>query len=523
MVLYRFTRYLEKSIPLLTALLLFGVLLFNLSLAVRASYSRDENLYISGAYLFSQGLVPYRDFYYTHLPYLLPLQALSFRFTHYLILAGRMISALCAAAVAGLVFWATQRASPEQPPWVRFVLGVGWVMILTANPLYEFASSYAWNHQLTTLLALAAVLVFLWTARGKHSLVGLLTAGLLTGMSIGVRIYFVTILPAFALALFFHPAGKGVRSFIRLAVVYAMGVVVALLPILGYWLADPQRFWFNNIANHSLDTLYRMQTGFDGPMTLPGVFGYFWGSVVSQPGNLALVLGLLCLVYPMGIWQVFKRRGIQNNDHGNTFEWLFWLSVVPLAEVGALTVAPPWYQRFYSAVPLVICALVFGLAQLLKQADLRRPLALLIFVEVVLLVNTYQLDDYRRVTFLLHPETWRPLTYHEAGQKIKDQVGEGKVLTLSPVFPLEAGLPIYPEFSSGPLLWRISGLVDAEQREALGVISSAELDAFLANDPPAGILVGAEKSVEGPLNDYALRNGYQQVPISDDLSLWVKP
>jgi hypothetical protein len=147
-------------------------------------------------------------------------------------------------------------------------------------------------------------------------------------------------------------------------------------------------------------------------------------------------------------------------------------------------------------------------------------------VQIVILVNSYQLDDYRRVTFLLHPDTWRPVIYHEVGKQIRDLVsheGQGKILTLSPVFPLEAGLPIYPEFSGGPLLWRISGFVEPEMRASLGVISPEELETFLSKDPPAGILVGAEKSVEAPLNEYAQRYGYQLVPISDTLNLWVRP
>jgi len=98
----------------------------------------------------------------------------------------------------------------------------------------------------------------------------------------------------------------------------------------------------------------------------------------------------------------------------------------------------------------------------------------------------------------------------------------GKVLTLAPIYPLEGGLDIYPEFSSGPFAWRTAPLLDAADRARYKIVSPADLDELLRHDPPVGIIVGAEPiQMEYPLVQYAMQHNYLPLPMSSGLTAWV--
>ncbi|MEZ4555082.1 MAG: hypothetical protein R2854_01275 [Caldilineaceae bacterium] len=55
---------------------------------------------------------------------------------------------------------------------------------------------------------------------------------------------------------------------------------------------------------------------------------------------------------------------------------------------------------------------------------------------------------------LFQPAEWRPNKLHAQGQWAMNLVGDGPVLTLSPIPVLEGHAAIYPEFATGPFAWR---------------------------------------------------------------------
>jgi hypothetical protein len=96
------------------------------------------------------------------------------------------------------------------------------------------------------------------------------------------------------------------------------------------------------------------------------------------------------------------------------------------------------------------------------------------------------------------------------------------VLTLSPIYPLEGGLPIYEQFASGPFAWRVSSLVPSSARATLHMVSPEELEAVLTAKPPAGILVGREADEEGEFVAYAMAHDFHPLEVGEGLTLWVK-
>jgi hypothetical protein len=96
----------------------------------------------------------------------------------------------------------------------------------------------------------------------------------------------------------------------------------------------------------------------------------------------------------------------------------------------------------------------------------------------------------------------------------------GRVLTLAPILPLEAGLRIYPAFASGPFAWRSGSLLPQEERRAMSIVTAEDLEEYLTI-PPQAILTGYEVIWESPLLDYARRHTYREAKLADGGSLWL--
>ena len=112
------------------------------------------------------------------------------------------------------------------------------------------------------------------------------------------------------------------------------------------------------------------------------------------------------------------------------------------------------------------------------------------------------------------------------------RVGSGKVLTLAPIIPLEAGLDIYPELVTGPFALRTAHLLDPVDRARFKMVSATDLEVLLRPAPPSAILVGetdnedpliqfAKRHDDEPLVQYAKRHDYVPLPISNSVTAWV--
>jgi hypothetical protein len=109
---------------------------------------------------------------------------------------------------------------------------------------------------------------------------------------------------------------------------------------------------------------------------------------------------------------------------------------------------------------------------------------------------------------------------HKHGIAIAERLAEaqleGKVATLAPIYPLEAELPVYPEFATGQFAYRIAQYTDADLARYYTTTSPTEIEALFRDDPPAALLVGFEPALEAPMVRFAEENGYQRI---EDLGL----
>ena len=512
---------LKKFLLVLAVIGLF-VTVFSLSFsrAIRAGSNHDEHQFIASAELWAgQGLLPYRDYAYFHLPNLVFVYGLVFRLTEYKLLAARLLSALCITGIAGLLYLFSLHTFKKLSSSQGHLVGAGSVLLFTANPLVAYTGSFAWNHNLALLLALLAFMLHWQSARQARPGRWIFLSGLCLGLAVGTRLSFASTLIPFVAVLYFYPGQRSAAEILKRLGVFGAGFIVSLLPVLVLFALAPQNFIFGNFTYARLNTFYREEAGFFGPpnpMSVVEKGAYFWDFLLPQPGHLLTFVAVLCLGFTPLLVEAWQRKE-------SLFEPLFLLLTVPFVSLGALLPTPAWYQYYAAPLPFAVLALVYGMAVLARRHPPGRAWVMALFLQLVLVANLYQWGDYRRISFLLHPEAWRPIMMHDLGVQVAE-LGAGKdVLTLAPIYPLEAGLSIYPEFATGPFAWRTAPMLSPGERAALGLVSSQDLERFLEDRPPGAVLVGFEGELESALNEYALAHGYRWVELGVETGVWLSP
>jgi hypothetical protein len=116
-----------------------------------------------------------------------------------------------------------------------------------------------------------------------------------------------------------------------------------------------------------------------------------------------------------------------------------------------------------------------------------------------------------------------PIQVHQVGEEIRRIAGEGRLLTLAPLFPLEGGLDVYLELAAGPFGWRINPFLPDAEKRALHLASAGDLNNLLRTTPPRAILTGLEPGLEDPLKAYARAHSFVPHPLSNGATLWLPP
>ncbi|HYB75096.1 MAG TPA: hypothetical protein VED18_17115 [Candidatus Sulfotelmatobacter sp.] len=501
------------------SLVLMGVVFSVVSLVLFArsmgrGLDHDEHAFLAGAKLIAaHGLIPYRDFHYLHLPNLPLVYAALFRFTDYCLLAARAFSVVCAVLTLWLVFATARGAFARHGAGVRWLMGLGGVLLLMTNPLFAFTYGKAWNHDLSTLLSLAAFLALIHGARGERTGRWVFLGGALLGLSIGTRLTFVTAAVPLAVLAARSRGPLGIRTRLRAVCCFGGGAALALLPALGLFLLAPRKFLFDIGGYQPFHTMYWDAIGEERWGTIPGRL-FSPQVVLGEPGNVALLLLFGGVVAALGLAGP-RGSGVSRVGAGGV------LLLFPFLLLGAFVSRPPWYQYFYAPVPFLVVGILYGLAALGAEERWRRWGAAAFALAVVVSVAAGS-GEYRGVRDLAAPDTWVPMVTHRAGVEMKAAVGQGRVLTLAPIFPLEGGAEIYPEFSTGPFMWRLGPYLPPAQRLRMAVVSEAELPALLAARPPAAVLVGFEGELEEPLDLIARRHGARVFePLGGGQHAWI--
>lgn len=495
-------------------LLLAGALILLWGLNMRRGLNHDEHQFVASAALLARnGLLPYRDFPYFHVPLLTFIYAFLFQFTPYLLLAARAFSVVSSSLLLALLL-VVAFTWPRNLAWgERLAAGLIAVVLLMASPSFVHASGRAWNHDLPVLLtSLAAILFGWWLAGGQlRSLWWLLPVGLLLGLAAAARSSFVLAAPAFALALLWFAGWRCRRAWLGISSLI-LGGLLGAAPALYLFALAPERFLFGNLTYAALNTAYYAQLAAPPPaMTLPGKLLTAAQLIVWQPGNLLLVV-----LVAVTLWLV--RRSLRPTVAP---ELLFALLLLPFLIAGAFAPTPLQEQYIYPLFPW--CALTWLVA--LRHVGNARRLLVAAGAAALLAALLVAPRYAEGAEVALQPDEWNPLKVHARGERLVQLAGGQQVLTLAPIFALEGGSSVYPELVSGPLAFRVASLLPPEVRSKMGLVGPEDLPSMLPG-PPRSIFTGVHDSdsvEEEPLVAYAGSHGYVPVPEEDAAVLWSQP
>jgi 4-amino-4-deoxy-L-arabinose transferase-like glycosyltransferase len=488
-------------------------------LNMRRGLNHDEHQFVAGAALLARdGLLPYRDFPYFHVPTLSFVYAFLFQVNDYLLLTARVFSIVCSWLTLVLIFAAALGWLRHLPIWWRMGIGAATVVLLMTTPSFLHASGRAWNHDFPLLLTLlAAVGQVAWLKRstpaGRQWWWPLL-AGVLVGLAASARLTFAVAAAAFALSILLVIPWRTGRAWGAVGL-FVVGMAAGALPALYMLAVAPEQFIFGNLTYAQLNTLFYRQaeaagTAPDAAMTLSAKLVKTVEYVVTQPGNLLLVL-----LAGFALWRA--RRQV-----GKAPELLFLLLLIPCFLVGAYAPTPLQLQYIYLLFPLL--ALIF-LAALAYDERPRLGAGLVTGAAIVsaILAGPRYVEG---VQVAFDPAEWFPLKVHARGEYLGDLVGRRQVLTLAPIYALEGDAGIYPEFVAGPMGWRVASLMTPSQRQTMGLVGLDELEADLAAQPPRGIFTGLHDNdveEEAPLLAYARAQGYVPIALPEEGTLWASP
>jgi 4-amino-4-deoxy-L-arabinose transferase-like glycosyltransferase len=463
----------------------------------------DEHQFVTSAALLArEGLVPYRDYPYHHLPYLTFAYAALFLTTDHLLLAARFLSVVFATAGILAVFVAARSCAPGRSAAERDAIAAAFAVVLVANPLFTFATARAWNHDASILCSLLAFLFMVRAAHAERALPLLFWSGVSAGIAIGIRSSFALLLPGFGLGvLCMRPPLRDLRASAAAAAAFVSGAAVALLPLVPLFFIAPDGFLHGNLRyNLTLNPAYRQAVGYDLAMTLPGKLAYFTDKVLVLRRNSFLLLTYLVC------WLCLAGR----TRRRYAFEQQLVLVLLPFLFLAALSATPSWYQYFYPLVPFVTLGVAYALAD---HAAMRLRAVGLAAVALLLLGSAAGLRHCAEEIHRDPGQAWPATTVHEIGTRIAELAGAGPVLTLAPILPLEGRVRIYPELATGPFAYRTAALVPAGEHARLHLAGPEDLESLVSATPPTAVLLGAEAGsdpmIEYAFVRYATEHGYQ--------------
>jgi hypothetical protein len=187
-----------------TATLLFAVLkLYSFNFVIG-----DEHVYFNMAVLVNQGLLPYRDFFYTHPPLHLYEAVLAFRLFGYSLALGKLLPNL-AMAIAGMLIFAIGRRALGP---AEGALGCA-IFLLSFDPLR--ISSHFTGSNLTFVLAMAGW----WLAYCDLPI----AAGVAFGLGTLVAVYILPGAAVAAVMLWWRSRGRMIRFVATAAAIAGAG------------------------------------------------------------------------------------------------------------------------------------------------------------------------------------------------------------------------------------------------------------------------------------------------------------
>ncbi len=476
---------------------------------VLVSYDHNEQMYVTAGVLVSQGQQLYTDFAYLQTPNLPLIYGLIFRLanTHeYLFLAKSMTFFFY--LVAAFLLYIITKNLTKNHFW-----GVGVTTLFMLNSSVISAVEESSNYMLPITLTFAAFYIYLRAQEpSRWSYLKFLLSGICLALAMGTKLYYALLVPPFLFVLATYPHAKPfpLRLYRQLSPFF-IGLLIGSMPILWYLIKDYRTFWFSNVGYHLLNAEWRMNTQYEIAMTVASKLTFT--AKLFEKTNDVLLVAICALIF-------FVYRLIPPSTNRDDAAPRFLAMSLIFASLPTVIIPSPLFAQYY-AMPMSLLFLLLAVLYpytrtsifQIGQALCNRFLLVIIFLSALLITPSFQKDVDR---------TWATIEIAMKSEEIaaaletyRDQ--PGKVATIAPLVVLEAGQAIYPEFATGPFLYRVGDLLPPHDRAAYKATSPETLSTLLSQDPPIAIFLVSDEDndsyqmLEGPLRRFAEEYGYQNV------------
>ncbi len=501
----------SRAAWIIAAILTFQCLIF-VPVATVRPIDGDEGFYLIAAKLVFQGKQLYTDFFYPQmplLPYVYGLWMWLFGFSWY---AARLLSALLAVGTGLLLYWYVMRLTSKRH------LG------LLAVGLYAFSSlllgwyTIAKTYSLSVFLLMSAVVLLPGKSDSRRELRYILS-GLLLGLAIDTRLFFLAAVPVFLLMLRRNEGSKS-ETCLRRQGWLLLGVVIGLLPNLWFLALSPDAYIFNNIGYHAIRASGGLIAFADQKlliaMELVGAWKV-WGYISLQFPMLVLAN---CYYLLLAI-RLSKRLSAA-----------FYLAVV-LSAVSLLP-TPALVQYFCVVVPFLVVGAILVIHWLDEQAEssgVRSSLQILLG----LVVAVYLLTAPIGLTDFIGPPGPDPLTGERGGEwgigtnriiaaQIDACTDPGEpVMTWWPGYLLESDASIFPKMENHFGVGVASRLSQA-QLDRYHIISKPEINMRLREGATRVVVLGNWTSRRDKLyyREWLQESGYVVTRKIGDTELYIR-
>jgi len=457
-----------KGLPWLIWVL--GIILVCLQIEFRP-LDRDEGFYLFGAWRVFRGELPYQDFFYPQAPYLPFIYAPAVGLFRDGILGGRILSAAFTIGLAILCAWWVTARSQDR----RLGLLAGGMMLFGNLGLYWHSAvkTYAAS-DLVLVAAFIVMMVSFRALRSSKVFLPCLLAGLLFGIAFNIRLVLAGAIPYLLLLALLAPGWGRVRRFAGLLV----GMVIASIPALMLFVADPKRYWFQNLTFHVTARLPNPWWQF--ALQKVKALGEYLGSLDI------LVLVILCVV---GFRAISRSAG----DLPSDFKREIWMGIGLAAILFAtyLTAPPLLPQYLVQLSPFLVFGAVAATATALKESrDSTGPVIVLI-----LLLAYGGWGVGKAVGRMVERHDLAPLygtqTVREVGRYVQSHTGpDDRILTFWPAYLVAARRNPVPDTEFGRPAFRLEWRNIPEVIHQEGLTTQQDVKDLIANRVPSAVVCG---------------------------------
>jgi 4-amino-4-deoxy-L-arabinose transferase-like glycosyltransferase len=444
---------------------------------------RNEQMHCTAGVLLSQGEMIYRDFSYVgQLPYYPLFCAILFKAlnTTYYLLTARGFSVVCDILIV-LCIIGIYRSVFESFDIEGRLLGAAAAVLYTFNQIVYSNSGFAWSHDVVILCILLSFWLFISADFKKESRYWriALIASLLT-VATCMRINMVLVQLLFLAMLLVQPVDSAGQRFKTTLVFLAAMAAVLVWPVWTLILA-PRSFFINVFRIPLLHNKLQQQVG-----TIYGKLELTLVSLTVPAGILlALVTAYLCVVF------VSNRRRLTITRPIN----LSLAVLLPVIAFIVVLTSPTMYRQYFSMpIPFIIICFAYPILYLrrLNSAIHFKLVGCLMAACVFVAVASYPAALFG-ITVVLKPQTWTALWVHKTSEQISAKTKDPKlILTLGPLYALEGGCRIYPQFSAGPFVYGVADKMSASELMVTNTVSPKTFKQMLDNAPPSATIVGVE-------------------------------